>query len=172
MNLEKQHHLGYLTVHGTAAEVKWQGNSNSLLIANNVLTVLYESQKIHLTSATLMNPVLLLSMSQCSPLHVLVFVSSASGPSRYCVPRNLSVFALSFFPHAQSVTAHCCSWFAPIWIKFYSTFSVFLVLLQHFSICWSFIWFFWVQLNGTQTQTQIWSFSSLDGRNLIKPYHE
>lgn len=64
-------------MHGTAAEVKWQGNSNSLLIANNVLTVLYESQKIHLTSATLMNPVLLLSMSQCSPLHVLVSVTSA-----------------------------------------------------------------------------------------------
>lgn len=75
VNLEKQ--LGYQTVHGTAVEVKWQGNSNSLLIANNVLTVLYESQKIHLTSATLMNPVLLLSMSQCSPLHVLVSVTSA-----------------------------------------------------------------------------------------------
>lgn len=110
--------------------------------------MLYESLiKTHVTSScfpltTMMKSVLLLSVPQCSPLHVLVFVSSASGPSRYCVPRNLSVFALSFFPHAKSVTAHCCSWFAPIWIQFYSTFSVFLVLLQHFSICWSFIRFF------------------------------
>lgn len=141
--------------------------------------MLYESLiKTHVTSScfpltTMMKSVLLLSVPQCSPLHVLVFVSSASGPSRYCVPRNLSVFALSFFPHAKSVTAHCCSWFAPIWIQFYSTFSVFLVLLQHFSICWSFIRFFFLSATyGTQTQAQIWSFSSLHGRNLIKPYHE
>lgn len=140
--------------------------------------MLYESLiKTHVTSScfpltTMMKSVLLLSVPQCSPLHVLVFVSSASGPSRYCVPRNLSVFALSFFPHAKSVTAHCCSWFAPIWIKFYSTLSVFLVLLQHFSICWSFIRFFLSATYGTQTRAQIWSFSSLHGRNLIKPYHE
>lgn len=92
VNLEKQ--LGYQTVHGTAVEVKWQGNSNSLLIANNVLTVLYESQKIHLTSATLMNPVLLLSMSQCSPLHVLVSVTSAVNLcDTYNITRGLVVIS-------------------------------------------------------------------------------
>lgn len=89
---------------------------------------------------------LLLNVSQyhSNPSLALVSVTSAAGPSCYCVPTNTSFLFWVFNYDFYSIYFT----FFVISVLFYSTFVAFSVLLLCFSTCWNFhelqfIWPLW-----------------------------